>query len=143
MNYISLPKKLYNLSYRLTGNTQLAEKIALKAIENVAKQGISRNDEELFHYAVREILEIALTQYSQHIPGFSERQDTSPELQEILNILPPSERSIVVLRDICGFSSSQVAGFMNIEREVIQKMLAKGRCEVCKLLKQNKVNILT
>ncbi|KUO50250.1 MAG: hypothetical protein APF76_11095 [Desulfitibacter sp. BRH_c19] len=139
MKHISLPTKLYNLAYRLTGNTQLAERIALNAVENVANQGISVDNEELFQYAVKEIVDLTVNQYPYHIPGYSEEQDTSCQLQAILNTLPASERFTVVLRDICGFSSSQVAGFMNIKIEIIQQLLATGRCEVCRLVNDKKM----
>ncbi|WP_028307891.1 sigma factor-like helix-turn-helix DNA-binding protein [Desulfitibacter alkalitolerans] len=132
LKHVSFPTKLYNLAYRITGNTLIAEKIALEALDNLAKQGLCAVTDEVFQGAAREIVELTLTRYPYHISGHSEGKDTFPHLQEILNALPVRERLTVVLRDICGFSSVQVAALMDTNKESIQQLLASARCKVCK-----------
>lgn len=135
LKHVSFPTKLYNLAYRLTGNTLIAEKIALEALDNLTKQGLCTEADELFQDAAREIVELTLTRYPNHISGHSEGKDTFAYLQEILNAMPIRERLALVLRDICGFSCTQVAMLMDTNKETIHQLLANARCKFCKFCK--------
>lgn len=137
------PTKLYNLAYRLTGNIYIAEEIALEAIEQLSKEEISTDCDELLHKAACQISDLIRNQYSHSIQLSLAQNDNYYQMQIALNNLSVEERLVLVLREICQFSYEQIGSIMREDSKVSQKLLNLARINFYKMFKENsKSNVL-
>ena len=140
----TFPTKLYNLAYRLTGCTVLAEEISIKAVNNISNShGNTCDHEQLFLKAASEVSKLIAARHPEPIQGNISAQDKLVQVQLTLNKLPLTERLAVVLRDFFGLSYVQIGITLGIKREEVPKLLSLGRIKVLEKVKlQHDANLL-
>ncbi|MEW6622442.1 MAG: sigma factor-like helix-turn-helix DNA-binding protein [Bacillota bacterium] len=131
--------KLYNLTYRLTGNGKDAEELSLMAVDEMLSQGMSINREDFLLIFAREVARLVQDRCKQENLQCPADLDRTPHLQLTLNSLPVKERMAVVLRDICGFSCAEMAFIMGENNQEAYKHLSMGRLKLCKTLKEKRL----
>jgi len=57
-------------------------------------------------------------------------QETRAHLEEAINALPPNQREIIILRDIEGWTSVEICGFLGISEVNQRVLLHRARSKV-------------
>lgn len=119
-------KKLYNFTYRLSGNFKVAEALT---------EGALLRPEDNHNYLV--LLKQAWEDFNQYY-GSLDFQGQEPVQNHLLNLVP-EERCAVILRDIMGYSYEQIALVLDKSIPEVNGLIRRGRQQICKLNKKTKV----
>jgi len=108
-------KVIYNFTYRLSGNTEVAailtEKVFLRHASN-------HNDAIML---LKQAWEDFLEYYGCH--NFT----TDDPVHQALLSLPPEPRGAIILRDVLGYSYEQIAAILNKSGLELGRLIASGR----------------
>lgn len=118
LNSLSL-RIIYNFTYRLSGNPEVAEKLTEKVL--------------LMHPANNNcilLLKHAWEEFFQHY-RHSELKGAEPIHQAFL-ALPPEQRCAVILRDILGYSYGQIGTVLNKSDSEAGNLISIGRQKITK-----------
>lgn len=124
--------KLYNLAYRMTGDSLLSQKICLEVIENLSKQGVSWNDG--CDKSIREVVRLFLNEYCYFSPKEPADNDQCAQVQRALNSLTVEERLVVVLRNIYGMSCAEIRVVVGYSDKKIYQILHEGLIKISSAL---------
>ena len=128
MAYKDYEVKLYSFCYLLTGDSQLAQELAIESMQQLDK--IYKPNDELFQKTLIKAVEIFLNKYQKYPPIQRDKeQNDSASLQNALNKLRPKERLIVLLHDSYQMSYTAIARI--IENEDIESVCHSGRIQLC------------
>ena len=112
-------KIIYNFTYRLSGNTRVAEVLTEKVLL-MQSANHHNGDVVLLKQAWNEFLK-----YDGSIDCKGENAT-----QQTLLSLPPEMRCAIILRDVLGYSYRQIAAVLNISDLEVGKFIARGRQEI-------------
>ena len=126
---------LYNTGYRLTGSHGKTQEL-LKGVLNALNGNINLNT------ALKSLCLIyinnAISSPGKNIPkdkrNLSQKNNSSNRVQEALLTLPPTERLILVLREVLGLDYAEIAGIIGMEETAVSRLLNTGRWELRKQL---------
>lgn len=132
-------QKLYNLAYRLSGDTGLARELCLDAAVELGREGFSRETSDLHFRAARTVVGLVLYDRCYHNRSpYPAADDPSPRLQAALSSLPVEERVAVVLRDFCGLSYGEVGLILGRDKREVSRLLSEGRFGMRRWLMERK-----
>jgi len=130
---------LYNTGYRLTGNHKKTQEL-LTSVFNALKGNMKLN------IALRNMCLIyrnkATSSPGKNLPKNLPREKSSPsakdnstnKIQAALLTLPPTERLVLVLREVLGLSYAEIAEMTGIEKIAVTRLLNTGRWGLLKRL---------
>jgi len=140
---VQIANLLYNTGFRLTGSYKRTQEL-LTGVFNTLNGNININT------ALKNLCLIYINQatssqgknLSNNLPKYSSKAKSSPvakdnsaeKIQEALLTLPPTERLVLVLRDVLGLSYVEIAEITGIEKIAVTRLLNAGRCELRKQL---------
>lgn len=110
-------KTVYNFTYRLSGNREIAEVLTRKVFLESDRR---KHEAHLLMMAWREFLQY----YS-----FLDLQGES-DIQKTLLALAPAKRSAVILRDMLGYPLEQIAFILKKTETEAVRLIAQGRQEI-------------
>lgn len=113
-------RTLYNFTYRLSGNTKVADVLTEKAL---IMQPANHNDDVLL---LKQAWEGFLKYY-----GYLDFKGEDPTQQALLS-LSPEIRCAIILRDILGYSYGQIASVLNKSASEVGTLISIGRQEITK-----------
>lgn len=119
-------KKIYNFTYRLSGNPKVAELLTEKIL-------LIPMDNQNHIFLMKQVWK-DFYQYYGHI----DFQGQEP-IQNCLLTLVPEERCAVILRDIMDCSYEQIALILDKTIPEINGLITRGRQQICRLNKKIKV----
>jgi hypothetical protein len=111
-------KILYNFTYRLSGNIEVAKSLTEKAFLSCVNK--SSDEVTLLKWAWEKFL---LTSNKALYP----KQDGE---ENILSLLEPELRCAVILRDIIGYSYEQIGKVLNKSKQEVAVVISLGRQEI-------------
>jgi len=118
---------IYNFTYRLSGNTEVAKILTEKVL--LINAGNHNDDIRLLKQAWEDFL-----QYYGHL----DLKEVDPVQQLLLSLLP-ERRCAVILRDILGYSYGKIATVLNKSDLEVGELISVGRQEITKM--DQKLNI--
>ncbi|WP_006523802.1 RNA polymerase sigma factor [Desulfoscipio gibsoniae] len=130
---------LYNTGYRLTGSHKKTQEL-LKGVFKALDGDINLNTALINLCLIYR--NKATTGWTPNLPKDLPRAKSSPptkdnstnKIQAALLTLPPTERLVLVLRDILGLSYVEIAEMTGIEKIAVTRLLNTGRWELRKQL---------
>lgn len=150
---VKLGPGIYRLAYRLLGNTDDAadavQEVYLRMWNNrhqylkkpeAMAMTITRNyclDRLKLHYNKYRNSEIEMTGLSIESDTLShEKTDIVRKIKKLIQDLPEQQQSIIQLRDIEGYSTSETAGIMDMNENAIRVNLSRARQKIRELLEK-------
>ena len=122
MRFIEM-KILYNFTYRLSGNSKVAEVLTEKAL-------LIPED----NYNCPLLVTRAWEYFCQYYSSL-DLQGQEPVQNYLLNLVP-EERCAIILRDIMGYSYEQIALVLDKSLPEVNSLISSGRKQICKLKKR-------
>jgi len=127
---------IYTLAYRLCGDHHSAAELVNKAV-----QGVDLNGDNNLSQTVKSLYKVFLAE----VPAFLQRENSLKRktndfnnhhdvVQVALLQLKPRERAIVVMRDVLGFSYTEIADVTMVGEKNVAAILSSGRRALISLL---------
>ncbi|MCT4611912.1 MAG: sigma-70 family RNA polymerase sigma factor [Clostridia bacterium] len=162
--------KIYNIAYRMFNNHEDANDMAQEALIKIYKNLSKFNFESQFSTWVYRVVvntcldeirkrknkkevsmdkEIetaeskAMREFESAVKSPEEQaieNETIKEVRECIDELKPEFKSIIVLRDINGFSYTEIAGVLEIKEGTVKSRIARARENLKKIMEQ-KMNV--
>ena len=128
---------LYNTGYRLTGSHRITQKL----LEDVCN-ALNVESRINFNISLQSLCLIYLNNPTAGLSKNLPKDKSSPpvkgnnsgKIQAALLTLPPTERLVLVLRDMLGLNYTEIAKLIGIEKTAVTRLLNTGRWALRKQL---------
>ncbi|NLJ34493.1 MAG: hypothetical protein GX349_07890 [Firmicutes bacterium] len=135
MDITTLPRRLYSLAFRLTGEKETASKLILAVFTANNRPSLWRASSEVSKFFLASCLEICC-RYWHNFAGSDgkntsiepqKRQGPRDDLQGALLDLKPLERMVVVWRDIADLPMAELTSIVNLPLNELYLILGQAR----------------
>lgn len=152
---LSCEKKVYNIAYRYMGNEADAYDMAQESLIKIYKKLRSYRSEASFSsWAYRLCVNTCLDEIRRRknrpvlldqVQKDADNNAVSPEayalaledrenLQKAINMLAEEQKSVIILRDISGFSYEEVAECLGLSIGTVKSRIFRGRQKLRKII---------
>lgn len=129
--------KAYNFAYYLTGDSRAAEQIVANSIKSLGPGEAPPGSacEKLFKGIYREFLSLPDDNGQVDTPGKALSGNTS--MIAALKRLPPPERAHIVLRDILGYKTRDIALYLGKDEAAARTYISRARLNLARQMRSN------